>query len=169
MKSYPCKQRGMTLLVVLIMLTMITLFVVSMVKLSSTNAIVIGNMQSQKAVESEAQGAVEVGVGSYTFFSDAIGNTGSWPSGTNTMSYSTLWSNYKPSGAGTTVPSTQSTMTVYRPQCVYSETVSGYSATSNVAPQDTYWDLRVDASDGVTGATTEIHQGLKIRLPASSC
>lgn len=169
MTSGARSQRGMTLLVVMVMLTMITLFVVSMVKLSNTNALVVGNMQSQKSVESEAQQAVEVAINSYTFFSNAISNTGTWTAGTDTISYSTLWSNYTPSGAASTVPTTQSVMTIYRPQCTHAETVSGYSATSTVAPQDTYWDIRVDSVDNITGATTEIHQGVKIRLPAGTC
>lgn len=163
-------QRGMTLLVVLVMLTMITLFVVSMVKLSNTNAIVVGNMQAQRSVESEAQQAMEVAVNSYNFFNDAINNTSTWAnSSTASVSYSTLWANYTPSGASSTVPTTQSSMTIYRPQCTYSETVSGYSATSTVAPQETYWDIRVDATDSLTGATIETHQGVRIRLPAGSC
>jgi Tfp pilus assembly protein PilX len=170
MKMQPRNERGMTLLVVLVMLTMITLFVVSMVKLSNTNAVVVGNMQSQRSVEAEAQQAVEAAINSYAFFSDAINNTNSWAnSSTASISYSTLWANYTPTGASSTVPTTQSNMTVYRPQCTHAETVSGYSATSNVAPQDTYWDVRVDATDSFTGATIETHQGVKIRLPAGSC
>ena len=40
---------------------------------------------------------------------------------------------------------------------------------SGVAPQDTYWDMKVTAADSFTGVTTEIHQGVQMRLPAGNC
>ena len=163
------REGGMTLLVVLVMLVMVTLFVVSMVRLSSTNAIVIGNMQSQKVVEAEALQALEIALSDYDFFSDAINNQNSWSGSAASISFATMWSAYKPTAAGTTTPATQSTITVYRPQCVYSTPASGYSALSNVSPQDSDWDVRVDALDSVSGATIETHQGVKMRLPAGSC
>jgi Tfp pilus assembly protein PilX len=165
----PRRERGMTLVVVLIMLVMITLFVVSMVRLTSTTTIVVGNMQAQKVVETEAQQAVEIAVNQFNFFNDALNGTNAWASSATSITAATLWSTYAPSGAGTTAPTTQSTVTVYRPQCIYAAPASGYSALSNVSPQDSTWDVKVTAVDSVTGATTEVHQGLKMRLPAGSC
>jgi Tfp pilus assembly protein PilX len=163
------RQRGATLLVVLIMLVMVTMFVVSMIQLSGTNASVVGNMQAQKVVETEAAQSVELAVNQYNFFNDAINNQNAWASNATTISYATLWSTYKPTGAGTTAPSMQSTITVTRPQCIYAAPATGYSALSNVSPQDTNWDVQINAEDSVSGAVTEIHQGLKMRLPAGSC
>jgi Tfp pilus assembly protein PilX len=163
------QQRGMTLLVVLIMLVMITLFVVSMVRLSSINAVVVGNMQAQKVVDTEANQALEIAVNKFEFFNDAINNQNSWASNATTISYSTLWSAYTPTGASATTPSSLSTITIHRPQCLYAAPASGYSALSTVSPQDTNWDVQVDAADSVSSATTEMHQGLKMRLPAGSC
>ena len=168
MKTIRSRQQGMTLLVVLAMLVMITLFVVSMVRLSNTNAIIVGNMQAQKNIEAEAQQAIELGVNQFSFFDDTIRNQNAWASNATSVDYETLWSAYKPSGAGT-VPPMQSAVTMYRPQCVHSEPATGYSALSNVSPQDTTWDLKVTAADSITGAVTEVHQGVKIRLPAGSC
>src|SRR3954463_7124007 len=121
-------QRGMTLVIVLIMLVMITLFVVTMVRLTSTNASVVGNMQAQKVVETEGQQAVEIAVNKFEFFNDALNNQNAWASSAATITAATLWSTYAPSGAGATAPNTQSTITVYRPQCVYAAPASGYSA-----------------------------------------
>lgn len=163
------RERGMTLLVVLIMLVMITLFVVSMIRLSSTNAIVVGNMQAQRIVDTEANQAIEIAMNKYEFFNDAINNQNSWAGNAQTISYAALWSAYAPSGASTTTPSSMTTITVHRPQCMYAAPASGYSALSNVSPQDTNWDLQVVATDSFTGATTEMHQGVKMRLPAGSC
>jgi len=168
MKTGRTAQQGMTLLVVLVMLVMITLFVVSMVRLSNTNAIIVGNMQAQKNVEAEAQQAIETAVNQYNFFGDAINNQNAWAANATTLSYADLWTAYKPSGAGT-APPMQSTVVMHRPQCVHSAPATGYSALSGVSPQDTTWDLEVTANDNVTGAVTEIHQGVKIRLPAGSC
>ncbi len=174
MRQFAHRQRGMTLLVSLIMLMVITLFVISMVRLSSSNIAAVANMQSQKVVETEAQQAVEIAVGKFNFFDDVISNSGAganaWASNATTISYATLWTNYKPTGAGTTAPATQSSaITISRPQCVYYEPSTGYSALSGVAPQDTYWDVQVVATDSFTGASTEMHQGVSMRLPAGNC
>jgi hypothetical protein len=163
-------QQGMTLLIALIMLVVITLFVVSMIRLSNTNSAIVGNMQAQKGIESEAQQSIETALNKYQFFDDAIQGAGAWllPT-TQSISAATLWSTYAPTGA-TSAPATQAdTISTYRPQCLYFEPSTGYSALSGIAPQDTYWDLKVTASDSKTGASTEIHQGLQMRLPAGNC
>lgn len=166
----PRAERGTTLLIVLIMLVMITMFVVSMIQLSSTNASVVGNMQAQKVVETEASQAIEISLNTYNFFSDAINNQGAWSSASTTsIPFSTLWSTYTPTGAGSTAPTMLSNLTVARPQCIHTTTATGYSALSNVSPQDTTWNVQVTAEDTVTGAVTEINQGITMRLPAGSC
>jgi len=160
----------MVLIVTLAMLVVITLFVISMIRLGNTNAIIVGNMQAQKGVEGEAQQAIEMALSKYPFFDDAIQEANSWATTTTAyITYSALWTNYTPAGA-TAAPATQSDdIKVYRPQCLYFEPTSGYSALSGIAPQDTYWDLPVTASDSKTGASTEVHQGIEMRLPAGNC
>jgi hypothetical protein len=163
-------QSGMVLIVTLAMLVVITLFVISMVRLGNTNAIIVGNMQAQKGVEAEAQQAIEMAVNRFSFFDDTIQELNSWSTSTTAyLTYGTMWTNYKPTTA-TTQPATQSDdIKIYRPQCLFFEPASGYSALSGIAPQDTYWDLAVTAGDSKTGASTEIHQGLQMRLPAGNC
>jgi hypothetical protein len=166
-------QRGMVLIVTLAMLVVITLFVISMVRLGNTNAIIVGNMQAQKSVEAEAQQAIEIAVNQFKFFDDAIQETGSWAVSTTAYIDYTgtngVWTKYKPTSAAN-APATQSDgFQIYRPQCIFFEPTSGYSALSGIAPQDTYWDLAVVASDSKTGASSEIHQGLEMRLPAGNC
>jgi Tfp pilus assembly protein PilV len=163
-------QSGMVLIVTLAMLVVITLFVISMIRLGNTNAVIVGNMQAQKGVESEAQQAIEMALNKFSFFDDTIQETNTWASsGTAYISYGTLWTNYRPTAA-TAQPATQSDdVKVYRPQCLFFEPATGYSALSGIAPQDTYWDLGVTASDSKTGASTEIHQGVQMRLPAGNC
>ncbi len=164
-------QSGMVLVVTLAMLVVITLFVISMIRLGNTNAAIVGNMQAQKSVEAEAQQAIEVAISKYQFFDDAIQETNTWAATTTAwVNYgTTVWTNYTPAGA-TAAPATRSnSIQVYRPQCLYFQPTSGYSALSGIAPQDTYWDIGVIASDSTTGASTEIHQGLEMRLPAGNC
>jgi|SRR5437867_3792659 len=170
MSRMPRAQSGMVLIVTLAMLVVITLFVISMIRLGNTNAVIVGNMQAQKGVESEAQQAIEMALNKFQFFDDTIQETNSWAASTTQyVTYSALWTAYTPTGA-TTVPATQSDdIKVYRPQCLFFEPATGYSALSGVAPQDTYWDMSVKANDSKTGASSEIHQGIQIRLPAGNC
>jgi len=163
-------EKGMTMFIALVMLIVITVFVVSMVRLSNINAMVVGNMQAQKAVEAEAQQVVEVAVNNYLFFKDAIEGTGSWsiPS-TARISDATLWANYKPLTATGAPAKSADVIDISRPQCLHFEPATGYSALSGVAPQDTFWDLAVAASDSRSGASAEIHQGVQMRLPAGNC
>src|SRR2546428_8585052 len=170
-------QSGMVLIVTLAMLVVITLFVISMVRLGNTNAVIVGNMQAQKGVEAEAQQAIEMALNKFQFFDDTIQGTTSWASPATDsnrnneqyVAYSGLWTAYTPTGA-TAAPATQSNdIKVYRPQCLFFEPATGYSALSGIAPQDTYWDMSVVAKDDKTGASTEIHQGVQMRLPAGNC
>lgn len=170
MTRAPRPQQGMTLIIAMIMLMVITIFVVSMVRLTNTNASIVGNMRAQKSVETEAQQAIEVALNNFQFWDDAIQRAGGWSDDTAaSVDYATLWDRYKPTLA-TALPVTQANeIRILRPQCQFFETSHGYSALSGVAPQDTYWDLGVVARDDTTGASTEIHQGVQIRLPAGNC
>lgn len=147
------RQRGMTLMVVLVMLVVITMFVMSMVRLSTTNLKVVGNMQAQRSLESAAQQAVEQKLSSITYFNDAINNTGTWPAGTNTVT-STV-NGY--------------VVNLARPVCVFSQPAEGNSATSSISPEDTQWELVTTSTDSITGASVQITQGIKMRLTAGSC
>lgn len=147
------REGGATLLIVLIMLVMITLFVVSMIRLSSTNLKVVGNMQAQRALEASAQQAIENSISTYAFFSDAANNTGQW------------------AGGAASVPKAVNAypITMYRPACVSSVTAKNYSLTSNIAPEDTNWEVSAGSTDSVTGAQINLSQGVRMRLPAGNC
>jgi len=147
------KQGGATLLIVLIMLVMITLFVVSMIRLSSTNLKVVGNMQAQRALEASAQQAIENSISTYAFFSDAANNAGQWHAAT--PSVPKVVNGYP--------------ITMYRPACVSSTAATNYTLTSNIAPEDTNWEISAGATDSVTGAQINLSQGVRMRLPAGNC
>ena len=170
MKPLARAEQGITMLIALVMLIVITLFVVAMVRLGNINAMIVGNMQAQKAVEAEAQQAIEITVNNYQFFKDAIEGTGQWADPNRAdITDAVLWTHYKPVGA-TAAPAKQADdVDIFRPQCIYFEPATGYSALSGVAPQDTFWDVAVTANDSRTGASAELHQGIQMRLPAGNC
>lgn len=148
------RQQGATLVIVLIMLVLMTLFVVSMVRLSNTNMRVVGNMQTQRALEAAAQQAIEDKISTVTFFNDAIEKAGTWPVSTTSID----------------VTVNSFTVTMLRPRCVYYVPAEGYSATSAISPWDTFWEVETNVNDSaVTGAKANVVQGVKMRLTADSC
>jgi|GEM_PF-2664015 len=146
-------QQGLTLPITLILLTAFTVFVVAMVRLSSTNANVVGNMQTQYALTNSAQWLIEQDLGSQNFWSDAVGGTGWWSGGVTTHTQTV--DGY--------------TVTLSEPICLLYVQSSGYSSLSAVALQDTYWEVSATALDTVTNATVKVTQGVKITLPAGNC
>jgi len=149
------RQRGATLVVSLIMLTMITLFALSMIRLSSTNMKVVGNMQTQQALAASAQEAIEGLIGSSNFYTDQINGTGPWAGGQTTYAVPQTINGY--------------TVTLNKPKCVGGATAQGYSAVAGTAPQDTYWEVEAIAGDSATGAAADVIQGVKVTLPGGNC
>ena len=142
---YP-RQRGATLVVVLIMLVVLTLFAVSAINIANVNSKVVGNMQQRIVAESLAQTAIETALNS-------IGNFG-YTGRTATV---------------TVTPPTGMTVTIGDRVCQITEAASGYSAAVALVPEDTYWDIPVTVDDSLTGAKTVMHQGVKIRMLAGNC
>ena len=140
------RQRGTTLVVVLIMLVVLTLFAVSAINIANVNSKVVGNMQQRIVAESLAQTALETVLNSINNF----GLTGR-------------------STAVTVTAPTGMTVTVGNRACLSVEAATGYSAAVTLVPEDTIWDMRVTVNDSLTGATTVMHQGVKIRMLAGNC
>ncbi|MBI3374206.1 MAG: hypothetical protein HY017_20980 [Betaproteobacteria bacterium] len=140
------QQRGVTLLVVLIMLVVMTLFAVSSINLSSINLKVVGNLQNQKTMEANAQQAIE-----------ALLNS---PSA------------YGLTAAASTTTVNGMTVNLDTPSCLYASPAAGYSAVASVAaitPEDTDWELVARVTDSLTSASAVVHQGVRIRMLAGNC
>lgn len=143
-------QRGMTLVVSLIMLVVITLFVLSAIRLSTANLRTVGNMQAQNEAAAASQRAIE----------DMMSSTAAFTS------------------PGTILPNAPVTVNVNKtdysvaratPVCVRTEPVTGNSYdNSGLALQDTYWDLQTTATNAKSGASVTTHQGVKVRLNAAA-
>ena len=138
------RQAGASLLISLIMLVVLTLMAVSSMNLNTTSLKIVGNMQSQKALDNAAQEANATILGSFSNFSVPVPT----PPAMTVNGYS---------------------VTAATPVCKKSLLAFGYQFDDPLAPEDTNWELQASASDSLTGATTVIHNGVKIRLPAGNC
>lgn len=139
------RQRGATLVVVLIMLVILTLFSISAVNLSNSNLRVIGNIQARKQTEAVAAETAEQVIGSMSYFNDP---TKAFPPVSPADGY---------------------TRTVSRRVCQYATAASGYSAIQPIVPEDTQWDFRVTVVDTITSAQAKVWQGTKIRMLSGNC
>ena len=138
------RQRGMTLLVVLVMLVVITLLGIASIRISGSNLLVVGNMQSRKLVENYGLQAIEQVMNSIAPF------------------------NAPTSAVAVTVPAGLA-ISVSNRTCTFSAPAAGTSAVSPIAPEDNNWEFSVSVSDSFTGARTTMVQGVKIRQLAGAC
>ena len=138
------RQKGIVLVVTLILLVVLTLFVLSSTRLTTGNLRIVGNMQQRQAADALAQQTIE----------QVLSSIGPFYNPTTPL--------------GILAPSGYS-ITISNRACVRAVTAQGYSAVSGVAPDDTYWNLSVSVVDTITNTSTVITQGVKIRLPAGNC
>jgi type II secretory pathway pseudopilin PulG len=144
------RQRGATLLVSLIMLVILTLFAVTAINLSNTNLRIVGNMQMQAEATAAAQLAIENVISTSDFIitlpvpqSVDINNDGT-ADYTVTFTPAPTCQYYKPVIKTDPVPT----------KC--------FGSTGAVYCYWTTWDLSAVVSDPKTGASTNIHQGVRI-------
>lgn len=135
------RQRGATLLVVLIMLVVLTLFAISAINISNVNLRIVGNMQQRTTAEATAQTAVEQVLSNGTYFYNRTSSVTGLPSDTS----------------------------VANRVCLHADAATGYSAAQPIVPEDTYWNVQVTVDDTVTGSKTVMHQGVKMRMLAGNC
>ena len=139
-------QKGIVLVISLVMMVVLTMFVLSSTRLATGNLRIIGNVQAKKEIEALAQQGVE----------DVISNIA--PFYTPTAAYTVTFA-----------PPAGRTVTVGNRTCIRSGPAPGFSAVAAVAFEDTYWNVNVTAADAVTGAGTVVNQGVRIRLLKGNC
>ena len=155
------RQRGTTLIVVLVMLVVLTLLAIAGMRMSTASLQIVGNMQARKFVDNVAQQAIEDVMNSITPFNSPAGPV-TLRTGATTVSATPGVAVALPSPAGVQV--TVSTRT-----CLFSSPASGYSAVQPIVPEDNLWEYTVSVTDTFTQATTTMTQGAKIRQLAGSC
>ncbi len=137
------EQQGATLFVALILLLVMTLFAISSINMSTTNLKIVSNMQAVEVLDAEANAALEQVISQSSSFT---------------------------SPAATTIASTYGTINVDAPVCIDSQPASGYSALhSEIIPEDNTWEVVASITDTVTGATSTMHSGIKMRMLAGNC
>ncbi len=151
------QQRGVTLIVGLIMLVLLTMVVTTAFTLSTTNLKAVGNMQFRDEAIGAANAAIEQVISSDVIF-------------------------IAPLAARIIVVGDYS-VEVDMPECLYAVDVidnSGADPNPNIliegAPggggaatsfQDTYWDIAARVNDARSGASVVTRQGVKITLPSN--
>lgn len=154
--NIPNKQRGVTLIVGLIMLLIITLTVLTAFTLSSTNLKSVGNMQHRDEAVAAANVATEQVISSPAIFitpaSEAI-KVGNYTVDVAlpTCLYAT---EVVTNSSGDQSPN------------IYAEGSGGGGGGGPAGYLDTYWDIMAKVNDVLTGTSVETHQGIKITLPA---
>lgn len=154
-RNLPRRQRGITLMVVMVMLVVLTLFGIAGINVSTSNLQVVGNMQSRKSNEAVALQFVETTLSSIANFRAPTATVAfACPTGYDCDNLP----------AGETAPMVNPSR-----RCLFNAPAAGYSAVQPIVPEDTNWEMRVRIDDTVSGATTTITQGVRIRMLSGYC
>lgn len=156
------KQSGVVLIISLVMLVAMTVLFVGMMNMSTNQHVVIGNYQMKKEAEQAARQGLEEFLNTQSGFTNTLLSGNPLP-----LPY------YGTPGSGGIYKSTSAIngyeVTVSAPYCYGARRAPGYSAISQIAPEDTNWTVSVTAKDIRTGAQAVIESGIKIRMGAGNC
>lgn len=150
------RQRGVTLVVGLIMLVLITLVVTTAFMMSSANLKAVGNMQFREEALAAANAAIEDVISSDAIFFAPAETT------RTVGDYDVVVKAPVCLYATDVVTSTSNDA---NPN-IYKETSAGGGGASAPGYLDTYWDIAAEVEDPLSGAHVVTHQGVKITLPA---
>lgn len=150
MRAQSTSQRGVSLLVTLVMLVVMTLIVVSAIRAANANLKTTANLQLRQEAVQAVQTAVENILSDRSNFTAPANKT----------------VNVTVDGGSTTYQ-----VNVTAPTCLLAVPVSGYSIDfAASAPSDSYWDVKATTTDASTGASATVHQGVKMRIdPTVTC
>ena len=137
-------QRGMTLIVSLVMLIMLTMFAISTMNLSNSNLKVVGNQQALRAVEAAAQQALEQVLSGSTVFQSPV---------TQTLTIDGF------------------AVAVTAPVCIRSQIASGSSKDFGITniPEMDLFEVVASTSDSISGATASLRQGVDLMMLQGYC
>ena len=136
-------QRGMTLIVSLVMLIMLTMFAISTMNLSNSNLKVVGNQQALRAVEAAAQQALERVVSGSAIFS---------------------------APAAQTFTIDGFTVAVTAPVCIRAQiSTGGGIGIGGLIPEMNLFEVRASTTDSFSGATASAVQGVDLMMLSGYC
>ena len=147
------RQRGATLIIGLIMLVLITLMMVGAFTMSSTNLKSVGNMQVRQEAVAAANTVVEQIISS-PFTNNPAVVANDYPIDINKDGI------------------TDYSVTIATPACTRATTASSGTPSdvelgptmSSSSTWNTEWDIDALVTDGSSGATAHIHQGVRVLL-----
>jgi Tfp pilus assembly protein PilX len=161
------RQRGMTLLISLIMLVVLTLFAITAIRTGNVGFKIVGNQQAQKLMEAAAQQAIEQVISNLANF-DPVAVIA--PSATVAQR---VCVNAAAGDPPAVIPPTSCTsgiqVDVAPVRCIASKRSQFDSLTQVQATFDNVWEIVATVTDSVSGAKATYHQGVKIRMLSSSC
>jgi hypothetical protein len=148
-------QRGATLIMGVIFLTLIMLSVAVAFRMSNNNLKAIGNMQAEGEAKAAAERAIEKVISSDTVFKTPAATT------VATDAYGVSVSLAAPTCIRAVSVDAQTSADT-TPN-IYLRNVTPASASGYM---ETHWDVAATATSAATGANVEIHQGVRLVMPA---
>ncbi|MDO9101462.1 MAG: hypothetical protein Q7J20_00565 [Candidatus Nitrotoga sp.] len=164
------KQRGSTLLVALVMLMLLTLVALSAMNASTTSIEVVGNAQFREEANAAAQQAIE-----RVISSNFTVNPASFVEPTNTLGTPYI----SKIDCKSTKPLDNAQLDASNPEdavCLSSGSLqntgvmnaSGVLSTTQPWCYQQTWEVNATVNDSDTGASTSVHQGVSLRVPAGT-
>lgn len=151
------REKGVVLVVSLILLILITLFAVAAIRSSTTELQIAGNEQIRKKLSATNQTAIEERLNSMADFNNlALGQSVA----------NFTEQKFCNSGGGKCIA-----VTVCTPVCLRAVPITGGSLvhTSGANTEMTYWEIQAIATDETTNTRVETRQGFRVRMPSGSC
>lgn len=161
------RQRGMTLLVSMIMLMVLTLFAITAIRTGNVGFKIVGNQQAQKLMEAAAQQAIEQSISNLGNF-DPVAVIA--PGATTAQRVCVNASAGDPPAAIPPATCASGTQVDVMPvRCISTKRSQFDSLTQPMATYDNQWEIIATVTDSLTGAKATYHQGVKIRMLSNSC
>lgn len=156
-------QRGMTLIISMVMLVILTLFVVSGIRIANINLRITSNYQWQKEMEALTDSAIEQLVSASTSFDNATIQAG-------TAVDQIICADGVVGAAGSCTLTNAQVGTVITPRCMSSKVATGYSKKIDaMSPDDNEWLIKATATDSLSGAKVTVYRGVTVRMLANNC
>ena len=149
------KQRGSTLLVALVMLMLLTLIAFAAMNASTTSIQVVGNAQFREEANAAAQQAIEGVISSSSFTANPASSV---------VTVNVGGTNYV---AAVAVPKCISSMPISNDELDTSNPEDMKCSHDNDQPPQCnkqMWEVNATVNDSDTGASTNVHQGVSMRV-----
>lgn len=157
------QQKGVVLILSIIMVLVISIAAISAVDISQVNQTVIRNQQEVIRAEQVANEVIEQLLDSGTEFLNAAQQQKQRAAAGDPVGTYSLAINMQRPGFNSF------DVTVTDIRCSYAHKISGYSLTTASVPETNYFEIDVEVVDPNTNVTTRMTQGVKFNYPANLC